>query len=70
MQVVRRYTSPMDAHIDASLLESEGIMCEVLNENLVFVGLGASAGFDVRLVVNDEDYELASSILAASHSCE
>ncbi len=70
MQVVRRYTSPMDAHIDASLLESEGIMCEVLNENLVFVGLGASAGFDVRLVVDDEDYERASSILAASHSCE
>ena len=60
----------MDAHIDASLLESEGIMCEVLNENLVFVGLGASAGFDVRLVVDDEDYERASSILAASHSCE
>ncbi|MBP9987198.1 MAG: DUF2007 domain-containing protein [Bacteroidales bacterium] len=70
MQVVRRYTSPMDAHIDASLLEGEGIMCEVLNENLVFVGLGASAGFDVRLVVDDEDYERASSILAASHSCE
>lgn len=60
----------MDAHIDASLLESEGIECEVLNENLVFVGLGASAGFDVRLVVNDEDYERASSILAASHNCE
>lgn len=70
MEIVRRYASPMDAHIDASLLESEGIECQVLNENLIFVGLGASAGFDVRLVVNDEDYERASSILAASHSCE
>lgn len=70
MQVVRRYTSPIEAHIDASLLESEDIQCEVLNENIMLVGLGASAGFDVRLVVNDEDYERASSILAASHSCE
>ena len=70
MQIVRRYLSPIEAHIDASLLESEGIECQVLNENLAFVGLGASAGFDVRLVVCDQDYERASSILAASHSCE
>ncbi|NLD21012.1 MAG: DUF2007 domain-containing protein [Bacteroidales bacterium] len=71
MKIVATYSDPYTAHIVQGMLESEGIMCEVMNENSVYRGLsGIIEGFDIRLMVNDEDYERAKSILAATESCE
>jgi len=35
-----------------------------VNENLPFLGMGV-AGFDVRIIVNDEDYDRAKAIIEA-----
>ena len=63
MKIVARYTNPFDAHIAQGLLESEGILSEVTNESSIFPGFGEIRGYDIRLVVNDEDYDKAKSIL-------
>lgn len=51
--------------MDRSLLEAEGIKCNVLNENMNYAGYFAGSNFDIQLVVADEDYDLAIKILAA-----
>ncbi|MBQ7221896.1 MAG: DUF2007 domain-containing protein [Bacteroidales bacterium] len=63
MKIVARYTNAFDAHIAQGLLESEGILSEVTNESSIFPGFGEIRGYDIRLVVNDEDYEEAKRIL-------
>ncbi len=70
MKVVKRYADPMKAHIDRSLLESEGIACEVLGENSIYSGLAPAACFSIELVAADEDYERAKNLLSASQSAE
>lgn len=65
MKVAAKYPDIYKAHIVQGLLQNEGIECEIVNENLPFLGMGV-AGFDVRIVVNDEDYERAKEILAAN----
>lgn len=62
MKTVAKYPDVYKAHIVKGMLENEGIMCDVVNENLPFLGMGV-AGFDVRIVVNDEDYDRAKAIL-------
>lgn len=64
MKVLEKYPDVYQAHIVRGMLENEGIECEVVNENLPFLGMGV-AGFDVRIVVNDEDYERAKAIIEA-----
>ncbi|MBP5316794.1 MAG: DUF2007 domain-containing protein [Bacteroidales bacterium] len=65
MKVVAKYPDIYKAHIVQGLLENEGIECEIINENLPFLGMGV-AGFDVRIVVREEDYDRAKEILAAN----
>lgn len=65
MKTVKYYANDMDAQMDRSLLEAEGIQCRVLNENMNYAGYFAGGNFDIQLVVADEDYDLAIKILAA-----
>ena len=65
MKVVAKYPDIYKAHIVQGLLENEGIECEIINENLPFLGMGV-AGFDVRIVIREEDYDRAKEILAAN----
>jgi len=69
MKVLAKYPDTYKAHIIQGMLENEGIECEIVNENLPFLGMGV-AGFDVRIVVNDEDYDRAKEILAANGETE
>lgn len=66
MKTVKEYSEPMGAQIDKSLLEAEGIQCEVLNENLLYASLFAGSNYAIQLVVADEDYEQALAILNAT----
>ena len=65
MKTVKYYANDMEAQMDRSLLEAEGIQCRVLNENMNYAGYFAGGNFDIQLVVSDEDYDLAIKILAA-----
>ncbi|MDD2292907.1 MAG: DUF2007 domain-containing protein [Bacteroidales bacterium] len=71
MKVIATYTDSYEAHIAEGLLRNAGILAEVINESTVFPGLGnISDVFNVKLVVNEEDYDLALKILAAPSSNE
>ena len=64
MKTVKRYANDMEAQIDRSLLEAEGIKCNVLNENMMYASYFAGSNFDIQLVVADEDYDQAIAILS------
>lgn len=66
MKTVREYAEPMAAHIDKSLLEAEGVPCEVLNENLLYASIFAGSNYAIQLVVADDDYDRALGILNAA----
>lgn len=70
MKTVATFSYPYEAQIAQGVLESEGVMSQVLGESSVYPGFGNIKGFELQLVVNDEDYERAASILAASSSAE
>ena len=65
MKTVKEYPELMQAEIDRSLLEAEGIPCDVLGENLLYASFAPCADFAVKLVVADEDWERAKQILEA-----
>ena len=56
----------MAARIDQSLLEAEGIFSDVLNEYLLYASIFPGSNYDIQLVVADEDYDRALSILNAT----
>ena len=64
MKILEKYQDTYTAHIVQGMLENEGIECEIVNENLPFLGMGV-AGFDVRIMVKDEDFDRAKEVLAA-----
>ena len=66
MKVVKEYAEAMAARIDQSLLDSEGIFSDVLNENLLYASIFPGSNYDIQLVVADEDYDRALSILNAT----
>lgn len=66
MKIVKEYVDAMAARIDQSLLDSEGIYSDVLNENLLYASIFPGSNFDIQLVVADEDYDRALSILNAT----
>ncbi|HPB88967.1 MAG TPA: DUF2007 domain-containing protein [Bacteroidales bacterium] len=70
MKEVARYTEPYLAHIAKGLLESEGINAFVLNENSSLPGICNMYDGAIKLVVSDEDYDLALKVLAADSSSE
>lgn len=66
MKTVKYYANDVEAQMDRSLLEAEGITCNVLNENMNYAGYFAGSNFDIQLVVADEDYGQALAILNAT----
>jgi hypothetical protein len=64
MKVVKYYANDVEAQMDCSLLEAEGITSRVLNENMNYAGYFAGGNFDIELVVADEDYDQALAILS------
>ncbi len=65
MKTVKEYPELMPAEIDRSLLEAEGILCDVLGQNLLYTSFAPCADFAIKLVVADEDYDRALQILSA-----
>ena len=63
MKTVKYYANDIEAQMDRSLLEAEGITCKVLNENMNYAGYFAGGNFDIQLVVADEDYDQALQLL-------
>ena len=63
MKTVKYYANDVEAQMDRSLLEAEGIQCSVLNENMNYAGYFAGSNFDIQLVVADEDYDQAIKLL-------
>ena len=60
LSVLKTFSSAGEASIYQSLLESNGIRCELLNEGIS----------DIRLVVNEADAAKAEEILAAGFDQE
>ena len=46
MKVVKYYANDIEAVMDRSLLEAEGVQCRVLNENMPYAGYYAGGNFD------------------------
>ena len=63
MKTVKYYANVIEAQMDRSLLEAEGITCNVLNENMMYASYFAGSNFDIQLVVADEDYDQALQLL-------
>ena len=63
MKTVKYYANDIEAQMDRSLLEAEGITSKVLNENMNYAGYFAGGNFDIQLVVADEDYDQAVALL-------
>ena len=70
LKTVAKFTDPMLASISQGLLESNGIQAEVFGAVSSYPSLNASAVQNIELKVNEEDYESALSILAASDKAE
>ena len=52
MKTVKEYSEPMGAQIDKSLLEAEGIQCEVLNENVLYASLFAGSNYAIHTLLS------------------
>ncbi|HCR3336899.1 TPA: DUF2007 domain-containing protein [Morganella morganii] len=66
--LLAQYLSPLDARIEAGLLESEGIEVMLLDENIVWNNqMYAQAVGGVKLLVNQDELTRAQEILADYH---
>lgn len=64
-KLLAQYLSPLDASIEAGLLQSEGIDAILLDENIVWNNqVYAQAIGGVKLLVNYKDFEKAKTILS------
>ena len=70
MKTIGKYRSSFEANLVKGVLESESIRAAVLHENLPYALPFAGNLSEVELVVNDEDYDEALKILAASPIAE
>lgn len=61
IKVVRTYTNDLQAHLDAAVLEANGVAARVSADNAG----GAYPGIPIRLLVRAEDAALAVEILDA-----
>lgn len=63
-KLLAQYLSPLDASIEAGLLQSEGIDAILLDENIVWNNqVYAQAIGGVKLLVNNKEFEQALTIL-------
>lgn len=60
--VLREYSNAIDAHIAQGVLQSNGVVCVLTNENMSSVYPMTPAG-EVGLLVRRDDAELAERIL-------
>lgn len=66
--LLAQYLSPLDARIEAGLLQSEGIEVMLLDENIVWNNqMYAQAVGGVKLLVNQDELTRAQDILADYH---
>ncbi|MDD2594516.1 MAG: DUF2007 domain-containing protein [Bacteroidales bacterium] len=70
MKEVASFIDPFEAHVAQGVLENEGITAAVWNESSSFPGFGYMPQMAVKLVVNDEDYEMALKVLEAASNTE
>jgi len=61
---VGRYANEIEAALPASLLESMGIGCQILNSNVNGLGMPYSGMSDVELFVHEKDADAAREILS------
>ena len=64
-KTVLTYSLPIDAEVDKSMLESEGIVANLLNRESSLSGLGGP--FLIQLQVGGEDFRRASELIRAKH---
>ncbi|PAV25798.1 putative signal transducing protein [Tamilnaduibacter salinus] len=66
---LRRYTLPMEAHLDRGRLESEGIQAIIADEHTIHMQwLYSNALGGVRLQVDEGDVERAERVLSEDRS--
>ncbi|WP_025122004.1 MULTISPECIES: hypothetical protein [unclassified Serratia (in: enterobacteria)] len=66
--LLAQYLSPLDAHIEAGLLRSEGIDVMLLDENMIWNNqMSAQAVGGVKLLVKQSDKEIATQVIANFH---
>ncbi len=63
MKTVLHALDTLEANVIKGLLESEGITCNILGEYLQGAIGGLPATGLIRVVVNEEDYDIASTII-------
>nr|WP_234480324.1 DUF2007 domain-containing protein [Erwinia sp. S38] len=67
--LLAQYLSPVEAHIEAGLLKSEGIYTLLLDENMVWNNqMYSLAVGGVKLLVKQADAEISAQILATFHN--
>ena len=64
-KTVLTYSQPIDAEVDKSMLESEGIVANLLNRESALSGIGGP--FLIQLQVGVEDVQRASDLIRAKH---
>ena len=65
LMVLRTYGDEVSAHMDASVLEANGVPAQVSLDNAGGALPNLSVGFPVRLIVRASDVELARELLDA-----
>ena len=70
LSVLKTFSSAGEASIYQSLLESNGIRCELLNEGISDILPSPGDLSKIRLVVNEADAAKAEEILAAGFDQE
>ncbi|MCX4335789.1 MAG: DUF2007 domain-containing protein [Bacteroidales bacterium] len=69
LKTVAKFSDPMRASIAKGMLESNGIEAEVFGEVSSYPSINA-AEQNIKLKVNEADYESALSLLAASDKAQ
>lgn len=70
MKQVADFHYAYEAYIAKGVLDAAGIPSEVFEANNLYPGVVGIKEFEVRLMVTDDDYDSAVTILAASSSEE
>lgn len=71
MKVLKKYTDSFSANVAKGMLEEAGISAYVLNENVgIITGALNTDLLAIELAVDDNDYDDAVKLLAASSRAE
>ena len=67
-KTVATFLEPMQARLTAAMLSDNGVPAGVFGADSSYPSIGYAKGIEVK--VNEEDYDLAMSILAAADKAE